>query len=157
VIGGRELYKRYGDPVAHTGMILWTVPDELRRGPIPKRIYCHKDMVLLLTHAFCNLLTTGYIDELQTWDGCHNIRPIRGYEKAFDNLMHAHNIEEAMDLYSIHSWGYAVDVNAATNRLGQIPSLSAGFVKCFTDAGFEWGGEWKRKDGMHFQARAFPA
>jgi hypothetical protein len=29
--------------------------------------------------------------------------------------------------------------------------LSPGFVKCFTDNGFEWGGTWKRKDPMHFQ------
>ena len=52
---------------------------------------------------------------------------------------------------SLHSWGIAIDVNAFENGLNQIPKLSPGFVKCFTDAGFEWGGTWKRKDGMHFQ------
>jgi hypothetical protein len=52
---------------------------------------------------------------------------------------------------SLHSWGIAVDVNAFSNGLGKEPTLSAGFVKCFTDAGFDWGGVWKRKDGMHFQ------
>ncbi len=52
---------------------------------------------------------------------------------------------------SLHSWGIAIDVNAAWNGLNKEPVLSAGFVKCFTDAGFEWGGTWKRKDGMHFQ------
>jgi hypothetical protein len=34
------------------------------------------------------------------------------------------------------------------------PKLSAGFVKCFTDNGFEWGGYWQRKDGMHFQLKS---
>ena len=137
-------------------MILWVVPDELRRGVIPKKIYCHRDLVIPLTKAFSHLITRGYIDELHTWDGCHNIRPIRGYEKSHASFMASRNIEEAMDLYSVHSWGYAVDVNAASNRLGQIPTLSPAFVKCWTDAGFEWGGAWKRKDGMHFQLRDFP-
>jgi hypothetical protein len=52
---------------------------------------------------------------------------------------------------SLHSWGLAIDVNAFENGLNQTPKLSAGFVKCFTDAGFDWGGTWQRKDGMHFQ------
>ena len=52
---------------------------------------------------------------------------------------------------SLHSWGIAIDVNAAWNGLDKTPVLSAGFVKCFTDAGFDWGGRWTRKDGMDFQ------
>jgi hypothetical protein len=52
---------------------------------------------------------------------------------------------------SLHSWGIAIDVNAFENGLGQTPKLSAGFVKCFTDNGFDWGGVWKRLDSMHFQ------
>ena len=54
---------------------------------------------------------------------------------------------------SLHSWGIAIDVNAAWNGLNKPSTLSPGFVKCFTDAGFEWGGTWKRIDGMHFQLK----
>ena len=129
-------FKKYGEPSpSNPCMTLWDVPEELEIGVIPKRIYCNKDMVKPLTKAFKALIKTGKVDELKTWDGCFNIRKIRG-----SNLM------------SLHSWGVAIDVNAFENGLGREPKLSAEFVKCFTDAGFEWGGHWKsRKDGMHFQ------
>ena len=40
-----------------------------------------------------------------------------------------------------------------TRRLKE-PTLSAGFVKCFKDAGFDWGGDWSIRDGMHFQLKS---
>ena len=36
------------------------------------------------------------------------------------------------DSMSLHSWGVAIDVNAAWNGFGKKPTLSTGFVKCFT-------------------------
>lgn len=148
---GLDLYHKYGDPNTHKDMLMWDVPTELEIGVIPKRIYCHKALIPALRRAFSLLIATGHVDELKTWDGCFNIRPIRGYEKRYQDLMAAGKIEDAMQLLSIHSWGLAIDVNAAWNGLGKTPTLSAGFVKCFTDAGFTWGGSWKRKDGMHFE------
>ena len=99
-----------------------------------KKIYCNKDLVEPLKKAFENLIKTGFIKELKTWDGCFNIRKKRG-----------------LTSLSLHSWGLAIDVNAAWNGLNKEPQLSKGFVKCFTDAGFTWGGTWARKDGMHFE------
>jgi D-alanyl-D-alanine dipeptidase len=96
-------------------------------------------------------LNVGFISELKTWDGCYNFRPMRGYEQKYTAAMQAGKVAEAITYLSVHSWGCAVDVNAFENGLGKDPKLSAGFVKCFTDAGFDWGGTWKRKDGMHFQ------
>jgi hypothetical protein len=130
-----DCHKKYGAPTADNKcMTLWDVPEDLEIGVIPKRIYCNKDMVKPLTKAFKALIKTGAVSELKTWDGCFNIRKMRK-----GNLM------------SLHSWGVAIDVNAFENGLHQQPKLSAGFVKCFTDAGFDWGGTWSRKDGMHFQ------
>jgi hypothetical protein len=118
-------------------MTLWDVPTELEIGIIPKRIYCNRLMVEPLKKAFKNLIDTGSIKELKTWDGCFNIRKKRG-----------------LSTMSMHSWGLAIDVNAFENGLYATPKLSPTFVKCFTDAGFDWGGNWLRQDGMHFQLSA---
>jgi len=134
MVTSAQALKKYGDPTKESGMTLWDVPKELEIGVLPKRLYCNKDMILPLTKAFKNLISTGCVKELKTWDGCFNIRKKRGLASM-----------------SLHSWGIAIDVNAAWNGLGKTPVLSAGFVKCFTDSGFEWGGNWTRKDGMHFE------
>lgn len=126
---------KYGAPEKNNNMVLWDVPAELEIGVLPKRLYCNKDIVLPLSKAFKALIDAGHVKELKTFDGCFNIRYQRGSRTAA----------------SLHSWGIAIDVNAAWNGLGKDPQLSAGFVKCFTDNGFDWGGTWKRKDGMHFQ------
>ena len=137
LLTANDCYKRYGAPIDEKAMILWDVPRELEIGVIPKRIYCNRDMIEPLTKAFKNLIATGHVKELKTWDGCFNIRTKRGY---LDNM-------------SLHSWGVAIDVNAAWNGFGKKPTLSSGFVKCFTNAGFDWGGLWAKPDGMHFQLK----
>lgn len=135
MVTSAQCLAKYGEPsVKNKWLVLWDVPAELEIGIIPKRIYCNKDMVGPLTQAFKNLIATGAVKELKTWDGCFNIRKMRG-----------------LSSMSLHSWAIAIDVNAFENGLGHVPKLSAKFVKCFTDAGFDWGGTWKRKDGMHFQ------
>jgi hypothetical protein len=134
MVTSAQALKKYGDPNLQKSLVLFDVPTELEIGLIPKRIYCNKDLVAPLTQAFKNLIATGHVKEIKTWDGCFNIRKKRG-----------------LTSMSLHSWGIAVDINAFENGLGKTPKLSSGFVKCFTDAGFDWGGTWTRKDGMHFQ------
>lgn len=125
---------KYGDPTLELEMILWDVPTELEIGVIPKKLYCNRDMVFPLGKAFKNLIDRKLINQLKTFDGCFNIRNKRGLNSP-----------------SLHSWGIAIDVNASWNQLNQKPTLTPEFVKCFTDAGFDWGGLWTRLDGMHFQ------
>lgn len=134
MVTSAQALKKYGDPTKENNMTLWDIPTNLEVGVIPKRLYCNRDMIAPLTQAFTNLINTGKVAELKTWDGCFNIRRKRG-----------------LSSMSLHSWGIAIDVNAAWNGLGKDPVLSPEFVKCFTDAGFDWGGTWTRKDGMHFQ------
>ncbi len=139
MITSKACLARYGDPHKEAWLVVWDVPAHLEVGAIPKRIYCNRDLVGPLEQALQNLVTRGFAGELKTWDGCFNIRSKRGG-----------------GTLSLHSWAIAIDVNAAWNRLGVAPTLSTGFVKCFTDAGFDWGGLWPRPDGMHFQLKEFP-
>lgn len=135
MVSSSQALKKYGEPnINNPHLTLWDVPTELEIGVVPKRVYCNKDLVAPLQQAFKNLIERNHINELKTWDGCFNIRKKRG-----------------LTSMSLHSWGIAVDLNAFENGLNQIPKLSKGFVKCFTDAGFDWGGTWERLDGMHFQ------
>ncbi len=136
MVTSQQALKKYGTPSqSNPNLILWDVPAELEIGVIPKRIYCNKDMVAPLTAAFKALIATGCVTELKTWDGCFNIRKKRGLASM-----------------SLHSWGLAIDVNAFENGLGQTPKLSKLFVSCFTNNGFNWGGNWKsRVDGMHME------
>jgi D-alanyl-D-alanine carboxypeptidase len=140
MITSRNCLKKYGEPgnpkTEGRFISIWDVPADIRAAlpAIPARIYCNNDLRAPLEKAFRNLISRGLTKELRTWDGCYQVRNKRG-----------------LGSLSLHSWAIAIDVNAAWNRLGQKPTVSAAFVKCFTDAGFDWGGNWSRPDGMHFQ------
>lgn len=132
-----QCQKKYGPPANNNKwLVMWNVPSELHFLPIPKKIFLNKDLIKPLLGALENLIKRGFAHEMKTWDGCFNIRQMRGLHSM-----------------SLHSWAVAVDVNAESNGLGKMPSLSYGFVQCWKDAGFDWGGDWKRKDGMHFQLK----
>jgi len=141
MVTSAQCLKKWGDPALVENelkyMTVWDVPTHLEIGVIPKKLYCNKIMIAPLIQAFTNLIDRGFVKELKTFDGCFNVRRKRG-----------------LTTMSLHSWGIAIDVNASWNGLHKTPQLSAGFVKCFTDAGFDWGGTWTRKDGMHFQLKS---
>lgn len=134
-----QCLERYGPPQNEKAMVLFDVPTELEVGILPKKIYCNKDLVLPLTHAFKNIIQRGLVTQLKTWDGCFNIRA-----------------KKSGTSWSLHAWGLAIDINAAWNGFKKPPTMSKELVQCFKDAGFEWGGDWQIKDGMHFQLKEFP-
>ena len=134
----RDATELFGDPKTERFMVLYEPPDEVRKAndAVPRRIYCNRNMPRYLDKAFENLDSRGFLRELKTWDGCFNIRPMKGSGNP-----------------SLHAWGLAVDLNAATNGYNRVPTLTEGFVKCWLDAGFDWGGTWRTPDGMHFQLK----
>lgn len=119
-------------------MTLWDVPQYINDAipVIPNKIYCNKDLVTPLETAFRNIVNRGLSGEIKTWDGCFNVRLKRG-----------------LNTLSLHAWAIAIDINASWNGLGKTPTMSKELVQCFLDAGFEWGGNWARLDGMHFQLK----
>ena len=142
MVTSRQCIAKYGQPVAameYKHLTMWDIPDWINREipVLPNRLYCNRDLIKPLQKAFENIIERCLQDQVITWDGCFNIRNKRGYKS-----------------WSLHSWAIAIDINAARNPLGKTPKMSKELVACFTDAGFDWGGTWKRKDGMHFQLQS---
>jgi hypothetical protein len=101
-----------------------------------QRIGCHTKMVGVFTSVFNEVHRRGLWDELRSFGGVYNFRNARGLSKL-----------------STHCWGIAVDVDCIGNRngLGMEPTINRQIVAVFKDHGFVWGGDWSRKDAMHFQ------
>lgn len=63
-----------------------------------------------------------------------------------------HQLHNATKPLSTHSWGCAIDFDARWNGYGvRAMKINLEFVKVFERFGWEWGGRWTSKDGMHFQ------
>lgn len=134
MVTSAQALKKYGPPEKEAFMVVWDVPFALEVGFLPDKVYCNKDMIEPLTKAFKNIVDRGLKDQVKTWDGCFNIRKKKGGSTA-----------------SLHSWGIAIDINAAWNGYNKPVTMSKELAQCFKDAGFDWGGDWSVKDGMHFQ------
>ena len=143
----RQLYDLFGDPedgsveadyirIIDLGDFKGDFPHMLdyEGNPWDFRVYGNYVLKDPLRRAFQNLLVSGCAAELKSFDGCFNVRRMRGSGSL-----------------SVHSWGLAVDFNAASNPFGGPVRFSDEFIKCFADAGFEPGALWSKPDGMHFQ------
>lgn len=144
-----ELTARYGRPwesdqarvaFESVSMTLWRSDiwessyNRQWRGPFT-RIYCNREIISLLDQTFLVLDIMGLLDELKTYDGCWNIRKIRGSETK----------------WSVHSFGLALDFNAELNPLGAEPTFTPRFLDLMQACGWTCGARFARKDGMHFQ------
>jgi len=97
--------------------------------------YCHKLCIPHFQAAFKAITAANLGHEIKTFDGCWNVRKVRG-----------------STALSPHSWGMAIDLNAYENQLGNKKyKMSPKIVEIFESLQFEWGGRWRRCDAMHFQ------
>ena len=140
MITSKQAEQYFGNPkgdAVRKHLKLYTIPVEItsKIPCIPKRIYCNKLLYPLLIEALKLVIFRGLESEIKTFDGCYNVRPIRGYK----------------DIWSIHSWAIAIDINAKTNGLGKVGDMSPELVECFKSCGFDWGGDFERLDMMHMQ------
>ena len=56
---------------------------------------------------------------------------------------------------SMHSWGCAVDFDPSRNGFGDSTPNFANYpqvLEAFASEGWTWGGNWRKADGMHWQA-----
>ena len=141
-----QLYAKFGDPHNERNLALLYLPQDLLTAnpKLPVRIYLNKDLHAPLVDALHRCKTVGVLGEITTFDGAFSIRTVRGGVSS-----------------SKHSWAYAVDFNAAHNRLGytyaQLKAMglrpfTETFLSSFRAAGFTCGGDWtSRPDRMHFE------
>ena len=153
--GIEEIRTLYGDPrlvLNPNGSINQKREKEWRRNiltkltlpkPIPHRsgkklkaLYVHKFALEAFGLAFERIAEGNNWGLIKTFDGAYNFRAKRGRKGKL----------------STHCWGIAVDLNRRTNKLGTPGNMPWEIIEAFEGIGFRWGGRWRRKDGMHFQA-----
>jgi len=136
-----RLIAKFGDPIKDpasfekANLTVWTVPANLAAKLPFKKIYCNKYLVKPLEEVFKRLDEKGLLSEIKTFDGCFNIRKVRG----------------SATEPSVHSWAMAVDFNAKENGLGMPVKFSKAFLDVWRECGWTCGADFKRLDGMHFQ------
>lgn len=152
-----ELIKKYGDPFTEKDkfinewMVLWDIPKQINDAiqPLPNKLYCNKDLIPFLENVFNELIKKQLHIEIKTFDGCFNIRRMRGSASP-----------------SRHSWGIAIDLNAFENPFKKVQknliieyrkrcvAWSPDFLQVWRDCGFNCGADWTTIiDGMHFELK----
>ena len=107
-----EIKSTFGDPMLSgywsTYCGFCSVPSELnhvftyqRKDSEDHGFYCNKLLIIAFQNVYKSIVSEGLSEHLKTFNGCYNVRNMRGRNKL-----------------STHSWGIAVDHNAVENPLG---------------------------------------
>lgn len=137
----RQALQKYGHPVhkAGTNCSILFIPTKItdKNPVIPSRIYSNNDIQTNLLMFFEALYERDLLNLIETWDGCYNVRLMRRSDQQ----------------WSLHSWALAFDINRKDNMLGRYPKMDRRLVNIAKYCGFDWGGQWRVPDGMHFQIK----
>ena len=109
------------------------------RVPVFGTVTCHRLMVPQLRAALEEVVRAGLASKLRTYDGCYVPRFIE---------------RDPSRPVSLHTWGIAIDFDAATNYRGIRGTMDLRVVNIFKRWGFRWGGDWSYTDPMHFELAA---
>ena len=104
--------------------------------PVLGRVTCHRLMLPQLRGALQEVADAGLASSLSTYDGCYVPRFIE---------------RDPSRSISLHTWGIAIDMDAATNYRGIRGTMNPRVVEIFKRWGFRWGGDWAYTDPMHFE------
>ena len=143
-----ELKARFGEPaVALPYGEDWVRlnPGFLRRHIVTHRVpllgavTCHRRMIPALRAALAALQRRGlgHLVDAAEYAGCYAPRRI-----------------QPSGTLSLHAWGLAVDLNAASNPVGGRSNQDPRLVRAMERHGFSWGGDFPTvPDPMHFEFR----
>jgi hypothetical protein len=106
--------------------------------PVMGRVTCHRLMLPQLRGALQEVQDAGLAGTLKTYSGCYVPRFIE---------------RDPTGSISLHTWGIAIDMDAATNSRGIRGTMDSRVVEIFKRWGFAWGGDWAYTDPMHFELR----
>jgi hypothetical protein len=109
---------------------------DTRLVPILGRVTCNEAFFPALLKALREVEDEGLSSVLQTYNGCWNARTVARSPTAPP---------------SFHAYGAAIDINAAENAYGAVPTMDERVVAIFERYGFNWGGDFLVPDGMHFE------
>jgi len=108
--------------------------------PILGYVTCHRLMFHQLHGALQEIVARGLASKIHSYDGCYVPRFIE---------------RNPTNSISLHTWGIAIDINAAENPLNGASHQDPQVVAIFKKWGFVWGGDWSSpRDPMHFQLGA---
>jgi hypothetical protein len=102
--------------------------------PIIGRVTGNRVMLPQLRAALNEVVARGLSKSIYHYDGCYVPRFIAG----------SHSL-------SFHTFGTAIDLNAADNYRGIAGKMDRQVVAIFKRWGFAWGGDWRYTDPMHFE------
>jgi hypothetical protein len=104
--------------------------------PIIGRVTGHRVMLPQLRAALNEVVIKRLSKSIYHYDGCYVPRFI------------AHDPSKGL---SFHTFGTAIDLNAADNGRGGPGKMDRAVVNIFKYWGFAWGGDWNYTDPMHFE------
>lgn len=153
--GIKEIIKVYGNPDKDGNGFADSIWESknlvIKKAPFSMRISWNHD--LFATRIKAHKLVIDYMIEaleiIRNYQGLEYLR-----ENDLDLFGGAYMFRKmtGQDFLSSHSWGIAIDYCPHLGQMEKVPTTPGFIVQAFKDVGFEWGGDWKIPDGMHFQA-----
>lgn len=153
--GLEDIIRYYGDPDIDDNFILDKSFYETELGifmfPFPMRLSWKPDKVVtrFMAHKKVGAVIYDALHEIKNEVGLDKIM-----EKGWNYFGGCFNFRAKRNNQglSTHSWGIAIDINPHLAPYGKRSRQPEVIVEAFKRRGFVWGGDWRYKDGQHFQA-----
>lgn len=146
----------YGNPRGRNGQAsgVWESANLARITPPFKMTFAGKPITTIRIHKKCADSFMRILNRI--WDEAgHDQKKIDATGFSLFGGSYNYRLMRNGHSLSMHSYGCAVDFDPARNGMGDPTPNFANhpwIIKAFEDEGWVWGGRWKNKDGMHWQA-----